>query len=216
MGYLEPAFNEDDRPDDWRQNDHEALEQLRALGIRLEPFQLPDLPTDVASVGSGAESAAFFDELLRSGRDALLTRQNRANGFRRNRLIPAVEFLQSQRVRTIVMHQFAEVISGFDVYVAPYMHPRPPADDESERGAEARQPAPSPPPRPPSAIRDHFSTANLCGYPAVSVPHGFTTKGTPTGITFMGRLYAEAEVLAVAKAYQDAAGWTERRPTLDG
>lgn len=215
VGYLEPAFNEDDRPDDWRQNDHEALDQLRALGIRLEPFQLPDLPTDVASAGSGAESAAFFDAFLRSGRDALLTRQRRANGFRRSRLIPAVEFLQSQRVRTMVMRQFAEVVSGFDVYVAPYMHPRPSAN-ESEPGAETREPAPPPPPPPPGGIRAHFSVANLCGYPAVSVPHGFTTKGTPTGITFMGRLYAETEVLAVAKAYQDAAGWTEMHPALDG
>jgi len=71
-----------------------------------------------------------------------------------------------------------------------------------------------PPPSPPGPIRDHFSVANLCGYPAVSVPNGFDEKGRPTGITFLGRLYAEAEVLAVAKAYQEVARWHEQKPEL--
>jgi len=48
----------------------------------------------------------------------------------------------------------------------------------------------------------------------VSVPNGFTDEGKPTGITFLGRLYNEAQILAVAKAYQDRAGWHLRRPSL--
>jgi Asp-tRNA(Asn)/Glu-tRNA(Gln) amidotransferase A subunit family amidase len=56
--------------------------------------------------------------------------------------------------------------------------------------------------------------ANLCGYPAVSVPNGFTAEGRPTSITFLGRLYNEAEILAVARAYQERARWIDRRPPL--
>ena len=205
VGYLEGAFNEAGRPDDWKRNDHQALDELRSLGVTLEPFELPQMPVDVAGSASGAESGAFFDEFLRSGRDTLLTREGRGNGFRRSRLIPAVEYLQTQRVRTLVMRRFAEAVSKFDVYIAPYMHPRPPRPE----GAAAPPTDP-----PPSPIRQHFQVANLCGYPAVAVPNGFADDGRPTGITFMARLYAEAEVLAVAKAYQDAAGWTERRPSL--
>jgi Asp-tRNA(Asn)/Glu-tRNA(Gln) amidotransferase A subunit family amidase len=48
----------------------------------------------------------------------------------------------------------------------------------------------------------------------VSAQNGFDEKGRPTGITFLGRLYAEAEVLAVAKAYQDVALWHEQKPKL--
>jgi Asp-tRNA(Asn)/Glu-tRNA(Gln) amidotransferase A subunit family amidase len=74
--------------------------------------------------------------------------------------------------------------------------------------------APPVPPPPPSATRDHFQAANVCGYPAVAVPSGFTSEGKPTSITFLGRLYNEAQILAVAKAYQDRAGWHLKRPSL--
>jgi len=47
----------------------------------------------------------------------------------------------------------------------------------------------------------HFQIANLCGYPPIAEPNGFATTGQPTSITFMGRLYNEAEVLILAKAY---------------
>ena len=63
-------------------------------------------------------------------------------------------------------------------------------------------------------IRDHFQIANLCGYPAVSVPNGFTAEGRPTSITFVGRLYAEAEMLALARAYQERAGFHLKHPRL--
>ena len=69
-------------------------------------------------------------------------------------------------------------------------------------------------PPPPSAIREHFQVANLCGYPAVSVPNGFTAEGRPTSITFLGRLYAEAEMLALARAYQERAGFHLKHPRL--
>jgi Asp-tRNA(Asn)/Glu-tRNA(Gln) amidotransferase A subunit family amidase len=49
----------------------------------------------------------------------------------------------------------------------------------------------------------------------VVVPNGFTTKGSPTSITFIGRLFEEAEVLAVAKAYQDATDFHRQNPPMD-
>lgn len=45
---------------------------------------------------------------------------------------------------------------------------------------------------------------NLTGHPIVVVPCGFTRMGRPVTITFVGKLFGEAELLAVAKAYQDA------------
>jgi Asp-tRNA(Asn)/Glu-tRNA(Gln) amidotransferase A subunit family amidase len=81
-------------------------------------------------------------------------------------------------------------------------------------GEAGRAGGDSTPPPPPSAIRDHFQVANLCGYPAVSVPNGFTADGKPTSITFLGRLYAEAEILALARAYQERAGFHLKHPPL--
>jgi Asp-tRNA(Asn)/Glu-tRNA(Gln) amidotransferase A subunit family amidase len=209
VGYLAPAFGEANRHDDWKRNDDQALEQLKAIGVKLEPFELPAMPLNVTAGILGAESGAAFDEFVRSGRDRDLTNKGRSNGMRQSRVVPAVEYLQAQRVRALVMRQFADVVSKFDVYVAPYINMRAGAGrggTDGARGAET--------PPPPSAIRDHFQVANVCGYPAVSVPNGFTADGKPTSITFLGRLYNEADVLALVRAYQERAGWTSKHPRL--
>jgi Asp-tRNA(Asn)/Glu-tRNA(Gln) amidotransferase A subunit family amidase len=210
VGYFRPGFEEPNREADWRKNDEQTLAALRALGIEPEPFDLSSLSTTLVGGSGGilgAESAASFDEFLRSGRTTLLTNKQRANGFRQNRLIPAVEYLQAQRARALLMRQFAAVVGRYDVYVAPYMAVRGGAGSEPARGRTT-------PPPPPSAIRDHFQVANVCGYPAVSVPNGFTSEGKPTSITFLGRLYNEAQILALAKACQDRAGWHRTQPNL--
>ena len=213
IGYLAPAFREANRHDDWKRNDGQVLDQVKALGVTLEPFELPAMPLNVTGGILGAESGASFDEFVRSGRDKNLTNRGRSNGMRQSRLVPAVEYLQAQRVRAMIMRQFAATVSRFDVYIAPYINMRSGGAGRSGRAGGAAG-GDSTPPLPPSAIRDHFQVANLCGYPAVSVPNGFTAEGKPTSITFLGRLYAEAEILALARAYQERAGFHLRRPTL--
>jgi Asp-tRNA(Asn)/Glu-tRNA(Gln) amidotransferase A subunit family amidase len=52
---------------------------------------------------------------------------------------------------------------------------------------------------------------NLTGHPAVIVPIGFV-EGKPTSIVFTGKLFGEAETLAVAKAYQDATDFHLKYP----
>jgi Asp-tRNA(Asn)/Glu-tRNA(Gln) amidotransferase A subunit family amidase len=215
VGYFRPGFEEANREGDWRKNDQQTLETLRSLGVELEPFDLSGV-TSMLVGGSGgilgAESAAAFDKFLRSGRTSELTNKQRANGFRTNRLIPAVEYLQAQRARALLMRQCAAVAGRFDVYIAPFMAVR---GGGAATPAAASTPATTPPaPQPPSAIRDHFQVANVCGYPAVSVPNGFTSDGKPTSITFLGRLYNEAQILALAKAYQDRAGFHNTHPKL--
>jgi len=53
--------------------------------------------------------------------------------------------------------------------------------------------------------------ANFSGAPAVSVLAGWTTAGLPVGLQLVGPPGADARVLAVARAYERAAGW-ERTP----
>jgi Asp-tRNA(Asn)/Glu-tRNA(Gln) amidotransferase A subunit family amidase len=205
VGYLEPAFSEEPRSDDLRKNDLRVLDQLRALGVKLEPFTLPEFPLNIAG-GLGVESAASFDEIIRTGRDKFFTNKDKGRGYKVGRFTPAVEFIQAQRVRHMMMRQFGESVGKFDVYIAPY---------ENDRGAAAAGGADSAARRPPSLIRDHFQVANLCCYPAVSVRNGFAATGQPTSITFMGRLYNEAAILALAKAYQDASGFYLKKPKMD-
>jgi len=218
IGYLASAFEDANRNSVLKQNDHQVLDTMKALGVELEPFELPAMPLGVTGGILGAESGASFDEFLRSGRDKELTNKSRANGFRSSRLVPAVEYLQAQRIRAMVMQQFADAVSRFDVYIAPYLDMRAASAaagrgeaPDGRGGGRGRANGGTPP---PNAIRDHFQVANLCGYPAVGVPNGFTGDAKPTSITFMGRLYNEAEVLAVARAYQERAGWHLKHPAL--
>jgi Asp-tRNA(Asn)/Glu-tRNA(Gln) amidotransferase A subunit family amidase len=69
----------------------------------------------------------------------------------------------------------------------------------------------------PSYGGDFLLRTNLTGHPSVVVPNGFTSDGrAPTSITFTGRLHGEAELLAVAHAWQQATGFHLKRPPLRG
>ncbi|HZT77983.1 MAG TPA: amidase [Vicinamibacterales bacterium] len=219
VGYLAAGFDEANRDADWKKNEAQTFETLKALGVTPEPFDLPPLPGNVTGGILGAESGASFDEFIRAGRDKAMTNPQRAAGMRTSRLVPAVEYLQAQRVRAMVMRQFAAVVGRFDVYIAPYMNMRGGAGraggaergggpgGDGARGVSRTEP-------PPSVVRDHFAVANVCGYPAVAVPNGFTADGHPTSVTFLGRLYNEGPILALARAYQERAGWHLRRPNI--
>jgi Asp-tRNA(Asn)/Glu-tRNA(Gln) amidotransferase A subunit family amidase len=61
---------------------------------------------------------------------------------------------------------------------------------------------------------DNLLLTNLTGHPCVVLPNGFSKKGTPTSITFMGRLFDEGNLLAVAKKFQDATSWHRKHPPL--
>jgi Asp-tRNA(Asn)/Glu-tRNA(Gln) amidotransferase A subunit family amidase len=54
--------------------------------------------------------------------------------------------------------------------------------------------------------------ANMACYPAINIPNGFADNGQPTNATFFARPFGETELLAVARAYQDAAGFHLVKP----
>jgi Asp-tRNA(Asn)/Glu-tRNA(Gln) amidotransferase A subunit family amidase len=211
VGYLKDAFDENANPVT-KKFDQAAIAQIEKLGIKLVEVKTP--PGAADAVGFNVESGAFFDELIRSGRDKQMTNPPRANGFRTSRLIPAVDYLQSQRARAMMMAKLAEATADVDVYLVPANTGggRPPAPGGAApgtgRGAGRggfQQ----------SAAGRHFGMANSAGYPAISVPHGFQESGSPSALTFYGQPFRETEILALAKAYQDASGFHLKRPDLD-
>ncbi|GAB3260052.1 amidase [Larkinella harenae] len=184
IGYLKKAFDED-RPT--KANDEATLATLRKLGATLIPFDLPDIPVGKMNMILSAEAAAAFDELTRSGKDDQLVRQVKAawpNAFRSARFIPAVEYIQANRIRTKLINEMAKTMTSFDVYITPTFG------------------------------NANLMLTNLTGHPCVALPNGFSPKGLPTSITLMGHLFDEGRLLAVAKAYQDATDFHHKRPTL--
>jgi Asp-tRNA(Asn)/Glu-tRNA(Gln) amidotransferase A subunit family amidase len=205
VGYLKDAF-EETKDAALKGLNEKALEQVQALDVKLIPLSVPEWNVDVASIG--VESAVFFDELVRSGGDKKLTNPGRASGFRAARVVPAVEYLQSQRARAMMMAKLAEATAEVDVYLCPGIGGGPPVGVPGGRGGGGQAP------RRQGPTQRHFTMANLACYPAVAVPHGFAESGSPASITFYGRPFGEGEVLALAKAYQDAAGFHLKYPNL--
>ena len=211
VGYLQDGFDET-RDAALKRGEEKTLEQVQALGVKLLPVKVPEGTVDASSFG--VESAVFFDQLVRSGRDKQLTNPGRANGFRASRLIPAVEYLQSQRARTLTMMKLAEATADVDVYLVPANAGGGGAGGGrgGRGGGSGDGGAPNPQRR--SAVQRHFNMANLACYPALSAPNGFAESGSPTAITFYARPFGEAELLALAKAWQDASGFHLKHPAL--
>jgi len=117
IGYVAAAFDEE-YPN--REFDRATMETLESLGATLVPVALPALPVDALPLILTVEAAAAFDELTRSGRDDLLVRQIKnawPNTLRAGRLVPAVEYVQANRIRTLLIEAMAEL--NVDVYVCP-------------------------------------------------------------------------------------------------
>ncbi|MBC6611878.1 amidase [Hymenobacter sp. BT507] len=119
VGYLKADF---DRDYPTKANDQASLEVLRKLGVELVPLELPTLPAGAMRFGLSVEGAAAFDDLTRSGRDGLLVQQHRyawPNTFRSSRFVPAVEYIQAQRARTLLIEAMDQKLQGLDLYLAP-------------------------------------------------------------------------------------------------
>lgn len=189
VGYVKEAFEKEpaEGQEEWHGHDLAALDVLRHFGVELVPITLPDLPWNALRVILSAETAAAFDELTRSNRDDGLVRQTEQswpNYFRLGQTVPAVSYLQANRIRTLAIREMEKTLTGFDAYLAPTF------------GAS------------------NLLLTNLTGHPAVVLPNGFRKDGTPTSLTITGKLYGEGGILALAHAYQGATDFHRRRPKV--
>lgn len=188
-----------------RKYDLAALDKLRSLGFNLVPLEFPHLPYGAMVPGLNAEAAAAFDELTLTGRDKLLTQQTPddwPNIFRVARFIPAVEYIQMNRARSLAIRQVSAVFSQVDVVVASTNseqlvvtnltgHPACIVPN-GQRGEDA--------PTPPAV--DTGEDDQIGG------------PGTPVSITFLANHYQDAKLCAVARGYQLATGFEKLHPKL--
>jgi Asp-tRNA(Asn)/Glu-tRNA(Gln) amidotransferase A subunit family amidase len=185
VGYLKTDFER--QTGERKTNDDTTISAIRALGIELIPVELPNYPLSNIGFLLSTEAAAAFDDLTRSPQEDWLKQQDGGawpNTFRERRFVPAVEYLQAQRIRYLLIQETAKVFEKVDLFIAPGF-----------RGNSLR-------------------LTNLTGHPCVVLPNGFTKAGTPTSITFIGKLFGEADLLAVTKAYQDKSDFHKRHPSL--
>ena len=169
-------------------NENNVLEVFRKAGAKLIPVDFPDSGIynfDMIGIVIGSESAAAFDEFTRTGVDDQMPRQGKGewpNYFRAARFIPAVEYINTNRHRYLLMQKVNEVMGKYDVIICP------------------------------TWVGNQAAITNLTGHPAISIPTGFNKEHTPTSITLVGNLYDEATILEIAKVYQNATKWNKMHP----
>jgi Asp-tRNA(Asn)/Glu-tRNA(Gln) amidotransferase A subunit family amidase len=187
IGYTKNYF---DRIKDTSRSEWKVLRSFQDAGYSLIPVDFPDsaaYPFNIMDVVISAEAAAAFDDFTRNNIDDEMTRQGKydwPNSFRVSRLMPAVEYINANRHRYLLMQKVNEAMNAVDVLICP------------TRGSGNQ-----------SAI------TNLTGHPAVCVPTGFDSRSKlPTSITFIGQLYKEGRLLSVAEAYQQLSDWHQQHP----
>lgn len=184
VGYFKPYF-EGERAS---KNDQAVLELLKEKGVELHPLELK------TTIDAGpivmmlmAEGAAAFDELTRLGLDDQLVAQHKGawpNSFRAARMIPAVEYIQLSRQRTMLIQEMHELMKDYDVIVTP-----------SFAGPQLR-------------------ITNLTGHPALCMPNGFNEEGSPTSITLLANLFEEEKLVMLGDFIQKNSDWQAKRPPL--
>ena len=107
------------------------------------------------------------------------------NVIRSARFIPAVEYINANRIRYLLVQEMEKLMSIFDVLIAPPW------------------------------VGNNLLLTNLTGHPCVVIPNGFSVEGTPTSISFIGKLFDEGKIIAFAKAYQDATDFHLKHPSLN-
>jgi Asp-tRNA(Asn)/Glu-tRNA(Gln) amidotransferase A subunit family amidase len=165
----------------------QTLNTLKKMGAHITPIRFSDSlhGDEMLSLIIGAESATAFDALTMSSMDDEMVQQNKdrwPNTFRTSQFVPAVDYINACRMRWMIMKQMDPLIDSYDIIIAP-----------PETG-------------------DQLAITNLTGNPSVTLPNGFLPGGMPASISFIGKHFGEAELLAFAKVYQEQTGFHLKHP----
>ncbi len=184
VGYFKEFFESDSSSSG--ENNSAMIDKIKELGYVLEEVSFPDVGyTRAYDVILRAEAGAFFDELVLSGNSSTLVQQgesSRANSLRQSRFIPAVEYLQANRHRKILIEKFHETISEFDVILTPTRNFR------------------------------QLIVTNLTGHPVLALPTGLDSTNHPTSITLIGNLFEEEKILELGALIQSKTYFHKKTP----
>jgi aspartyl-tRNA(Asn)/glutamyl-tRNA(Gln) amidotransferase subunit A len=111
-------------------------------------------------------------------------------------------YLRAQKVRTLIRQDFLNAYQEVDAVLTPTT-PTP-----AFKIGETADPL-------AMYLQDIYTVSvNLAGLPGISIPAGFSEGGLPIGLQLIGQPYQEADLLAIAHAYDSAHDWNQRLPNL--
>jgi aspartyl-tRNA(Asn)/glutamyl-tRNA(Gln) amidotransferase subunit A len=179
----------------------EALAALAKLGCVTVDVRL----RDASLIGPAAAAIVHVEALAAHGpriadRTAELA-PDVCERFELAALVSAVEYVNAQRVRRLLMEDVAVALHGCDVLVCPTEPIGAPRLDEpavaGRRGLEPKA----------SVVTRFTRLFNLTGHPAITVPCGLDEAAMPVGLQFAARHHDEAALFHVAAQFERATGW---------
>lgn len=176
-----------------------AVGVLQELGAQVEEVALPDLqPFAMATPGAGGplsvERAAALEEAFKERAERFSETLQR--GIRAGLEARAVDYARALRSNAHVRLLLEAALEPYDAFVLP-----------------TTPVLPSPVEAPDTTNVGRFTAPfNRSGQPALSVPCGFSSDGLPIGMMIVGKHFAEATVLRIGHAYQQATDWHQRVP----
>ena len=176
----------------------ESLSVFRRLGATILEVDIPkssDVIDDVQQIVRIAEAASYHEPFLASKAEGYGT-SNVRRDVEAGSLVTAVQYLRAQKVRAQFVAELAGVFRTLDVFVTPGM-PAPAGEP-----VNVKQP-----------FRRFF---NVCGFPALVLPNGFSTTppGLPLGLQIAAKPFDEETIYAAAQAFESATDWHVKRPPL--
>ncbi|MGH9748090.1 MAG: amidase [Candidatus Acidiferrales bacterium] len=187
-----------------------AAKRFESLGAKIIEVSLPGVERSVEPSTSMAlaeatqyhESQGYFPAQAEKYGDDVRHR------LKLGRDVRAADYLNAFEAKRAVTHEFDSAFEDVDAILAPTLPIVAPRIGENEVAIEGRKETVR------SALVRLNRPANLTGHPALSVPCGFAKSGLPIGLQLIGPNWSEAQLLAIALAYEDATDWHARRPPL--
>ncbi|BDA44986.1 Glutamyl-tRNA(Gln) amidotransferase subunit A [Coccomyxa sp. Obi] len=169
---------------------------LASKGVTVKPFELnyTTPANDIILTVMASEAAANFDYWQRSGRDDTNRRQDFWPPLLRlARMIPAVEYIQAQRARTMLVKEVLDIMqaAGIDAFIG--------------------------------NTSEELAMANLVSLPTMALPIGFaqlpnvqnSSRRHPLSLGIFGAPYTDANVLALGMAFQQSTSYHLQQPPVN-
>ena len=202
MGIHADYFYEDLDPE-VRELVDAAVRDLEKLGLERRDVSIPEIRYQgtCRNVVLYVEAASYYEASLREAPDRFsdAARELLQLGL----LLRGTEYLTAQRGRRLVLQAFRDAFQRFDVLIAPTVPVAAPRlGEETLSNGEGLRPG----------LLRLVTPFNTVGFPALSLPCGYTQAGLPVGLQLAAGPFEERLLLRVAYAYERSHRWMDRRP----
>ncbi len=180
-----------------------AVQELSAMGLRLEEAKLPEFPAaEVAGVIIAAEALSAFERFHRDGTIDRLRDPYAPHQWEINRAITGDDLVKSWRMRRALQLEMNRFFEDYDVIVSPnFITTASAVDEDINKAFEGFT-------DPAGAI------GNSCGLPSIALPSGHGRAGLPLGFQIMGAPFDEATLLDLGEAFQKRTAFHAARPAM--